>query len=68
MSDLPVLNYAKYAQGIVTERLKFANDLVESFKKYGFVKIVNHGISDEQVQQIFEWVGLYDPINDTRND
>ena len=67
MSDLPIFDYAKYDKGIVTERLEFANDLVESFKKYGFVKIVNHGITDEHVQRIFEWVGMYDPIGDKTN-
>lgn len=56
MSDLSLLNFAKYSHGTVTERLDFAHDLVFSFKKYGFVRIYNHGIPDEQVERLFELV------------
>ena len=53
---LPVLDAAMFLAGTDGERQKFAKDLCESFTKHGFVKIANHGFSDDLVAHVFEWV------------
>ena len=56
MYTVAVLDYAKYVHGSVIERLDFAQHLINSLEKYGFVKLKNHGIPEEQVQQLFQMV------------
>ena len=34
----------------------FLKDFVNSFQRYGFVRLKNHGVSSDQVQQVFTWV------------
>ncbi|MCJ1434192.1 hypothetical protein MMC27_003559 [Xylographa pallens] len=36
-------------------RQKFLKDLVKSFQDYGFVRLTNHGVPVDQVQQLFTW-------------
>jgi len=54
--DLPTLNFAKWSNGDASQRLEFANSLADSFKKHGFVKIINHGVPDEHIRELFGWV------------
>lgn len=30
--------------------------LTESLKAHGFAKVVNHGLSEDHIQQLFQWV------------
>ena len=55
--SLPVLDASLFLSGSEIERREAAEDLCDSFTKHGFVKITNHGFSDELVAQVFEWVG-----------
>jgi isopenicillin N synthase-like dioxygenase len=52
---LPVLDAMQFLHGSIPQRNEFANSLLNSCKKYGFVKIVNHGISDAVVSELFAW-------------
>ena len=53
---LPTLDSLRFRQGTLSERRSFANELLQSCSQYGFVKIINHGIPDEKVSELFEWV------------
>jgi hypothetical protein len=54
--DLPTLDFSHFLTGNPTQQIRLANDLVASFKKHGFVKLINHGISEERIQELFSWV------------
>ena len=48
--DLPTLDFSQFLYGSEQTRFAFAVALVDSFKCYGFVKLVNHGIAEETVR------------------
>jgi isopenicillin N synthase-like dioxygenase len=53
---IPTLDWAEYRSGDKTKRVKISKSLADSFKRYGFVKLVNHGFSDEYTQELFNEV------------
>lgn len=57
-ASLPIFDFAKFLNGQNVERKKIAIQLVEAFKTYGFVYLINHGISDEKTQGLFDWVRI----------
>jgi len=54
--DLPTLDFSRFEDGSESERTELANVLVDSFEKHGFVKLVNHGVPDEVIYDLFAWV------------
>ena len=55
--SLPVLDVLKYTQGNAQLQEQFGQDLLKSFQKYGFVKLVNHGFDQGYIDQLMDWVG-----------
>ncbi|MCJ1231405.1 hypothetical protein MMC12_008082 [Toensbergia leucococca] len=53
--DLPTLDLSLFTGGNASQRMQLASDLLNSLSRHGFVKLVNHGISDLVVAQLFEW-------------
>jgi len=53
---IPVLDASLFTQGTEAQKLHFANDLMAGFKRYGFVKLINHEIPEETVAEVFDWV------------
>jgi len=56
--ELPPLDLSKFLLGNELERVEFSRALIESLKKQGFVRLVNHGFPDGFIQEIFSWVSL----------
>ena len=54
--SLPILDLSSFAQGGIADRQKFAFGLLDGLSQHGFVKLVGHGIPDNVIKQIFEWV------------
>jgi isopenicillin N synthase-like dioxygenase len=54
--SLPRLDFSLFIAGDETERQKLALDLFASLAQHGFVRLVNHGITDTEVNRLFEWV------------
>ena len=54
--ELPVLDLSILQQGTSQEQAAFCDALLDSCSKYGFVKLVNHGISEEYVSKVFDLV------------
>ena len=54
--DLPTLDFAKWTHGDATDRSQFSKDLAKSLIDHGFVKMINHGMSEEEIGEIFDWV------------
>lgn len=53
---LPTLDLSRFTRGNDQERQQLAKDLCASLLQHGFVKLVNHGVPDEAVLKLFEWV------------
>jgi isopenicillin N synthase-like dioxygenase len=49
------LDFARF-YGSDEEQQTFAQELLEGFSESGFVKIVNHGVSLEDLAHLFAWV------------
>jgi isopenicillin N synthase-like dioxygenase len=58
---LPTLDLSRFTGGSTLERHQLASDLLASLSQHGFVKLVNHGISDKAVAKLFDWVCLKTP-------
>ena len=54
--NLPTLDFSSFHHGPEKERLELANALVNSFRQHGFVKLINHGIPEEIVQDYLSGV------------
>ncbi|RYP33162.1 hypothetical protein DL767_004866 [Monosporascus sp. MG133] len=52
---LRTLDFAKFLNGSESERRELARDLTDSFKQHGFAKLINHGIEDQQIADLFKW-------------
>jgi isopenicillin N synthase-like dioxygenase len=53
------LDYEKFHSGTEAERREFAQTLLDGFKRVGFVKLVNHGFSSEEIEDIYQWVRVH---------
>lgn len=56
---IPTLDASDFLAGSESQRNRFASDLVDSFVRTGFVKIVNHGIPEEMIDDLFKWVSFF---------
>lgn len=45
-----------FTAGTDEQRRTFAAELLDDYQRCGFAKIVNHGITEDEVRQLFEWV------------
>ena len=55
---LPTLDLSHFTDGNATDRKSFESELLSSLSEHGFVKLVNHGITDEVACELFEWVNI----------
>lgn len=55
---ISTLDISLFTKANSEERKKFTEELLASLTRYGFVKFVNHGISDQSVKEIFHWVAM----------
>jgi hypothetical protein len=53
---LPLVDFGLFLHGSQEERQFAARQLVDSFLNHGFVRLKNHGVSPELVQDIWKWV------------
>ncbi|KAL4754400.1 hypothetical protein BDW72DRAFT_190261 [Aspergillus terricola var. indicus] len=53
--DIPTLNFRDFTSGTQSQKDTFCSDLYTSLSTLGFVKIRNHTISDEILDQVFDW-------------
>lgn len=52
---VPTLDFSQFTQGSPEERQRFADDLLSSFERTGFAKMINHPFSSDQLQELFSW-------------
>ena len=56
---IAVINLSLLAESSPENRKKLVHMLLQSFATYGFVKVVGHGISDNTLEQLFDWVSQF---------
>ena len=52
------LDFGKFLHGNEREQKELCRKLVDAFRNEGFVKLRNHGVSNERVSGVFEWVSV----------
>jgi len=52
---LPVIDFAGFGDGTSSEALKIGNKLIEACRDVGFAYLINTGISQAQVDEMFAW-------------
>lgn len=55
---LASLDLSHFINGSHETREAFASNLRKELSRHGFVKVVGHGISDENIEKVFKWVSL----------
>jgi len=56
MSQIPIIDFSKWTGASTSEeRLTVARKLSEACHNFGFVFIINHGISPELLEEAFGW-------------
>ena len=50
------LDLSLFTHGNGSERHRLASDLLKTLSQHGFVVLINHGVSDSTVEELFEWV------------
>jgi isopenicillin N synthase-like dioxygenase len=58
--ELPALDLSHFLQD--GTRQDFAEQLRNSLAQHGFVKIINHGIGESSINQLFDKVSLEFPL------
>lgn len=53
---LHVVDFAGFTKGSDWKRKEIGTKLIDSFKEYGFVKLINHEIPESLVKDLSEWV------------
>jgi isopenicillin N synthase-like dioxygenase len=53
---LPTLDFGKYLHGTQEEKFELGVALIQGFKDFGFVKLLNHGIPEETVKDFLDLV------------
>jgi non-haem dioxygenase in morphine synthesis N-terminal len=54
--DLPLVDFGQFNDGTPEQREHAAKGVVYSFLKHGFVRLKNHGVSKDFVEEIWKWV------------
>ena len=54
--SLPVVDFSLFTSDSEKQRSLSAENLVENLKQYGFVRLSNHGLSSDTVNNLFAFV------------
>lgn len=54
--NIPVVNLADFGSGDPQLKQKFVNDLGKAYEEVGFVAVKNHGIPDELIAHLYQYV------------
>jgi isopenicillin N synthase-like dioxygenase len=50
---LPTLNFSLFTKGTDAQREQLGSAISESFRKHGFVKLINHGVPQDMLDKLF---------------
>ncbi|KAI9058367.1 thymine dioxygenase [Trametes sanguinea] len=52
---ISVLDFGAFLNGSESAKTELAQAMLDSFKRMGFVYLVNHGIPEEKIRSMFQW-------------
>ncbi|KAH3662178.1 hypothetical protein OGAPHI_005426 [Ogataea philodendri] len=52
---VPLIDFAKFDDGSVEERRRIGKQVVDAMTHVGFLYIINHGISQQDQERMFQW-------------
>ena len=52
----PILSLKSFSEGDERQRVAFSVELIDNLRRDGFCKIIEHGLSDEKVAEMFDRV------------
>lgn len=57
-TEIPLIDFAPFLnnQSDQSSKIQTSNEILEAFKKYGFIYLYNIPISSEKVEKALEWV------------
>ncbi|KAI0335895.1 thymine dioxygenase [Cubamyces sp. BRFM 1775] len=55
IDGIAVLDFSAFTNGSEVTKQEVATAMLDSFKKTGFVYLINHGIPKEKIDHMFEW-------------
>lgn len=55
---VPVVDFSRFLHGSDVDKVSIARQIDEAFCNIGFVYLQNHGISQQKLNECFEWVRL----------
>ncbi|KAF3762708.1 Clavaminate synthase-like protein [Cryphonectria parasitica EP155] len=55
MASLPIIDFSHWLNGSVEDKKRVAHDLAGACRRVGFVYIINHGVSEDLLQEAFSW-------------
>lgn len=53
---LPPLDLSLFLSGTPEQKKQFADDFCNCLKRHGFAKLINHGLTDDNVDGLYHWV------------
>ena len=56
--ELPLLDAQLFLSGTPSERRDFAIRFRDSLYEHGFARVINHGIDESMVDELFDWVRI----------
>lgn len=56
---IPVVDLAEFLSGDPARKLKFVNELGKAYEEVGFVAVKNHGISDDLIADMYQYVQAF---------
>ena len=63
MADVPTLDLAVLSDEANPQHTMELGRLTDALSEHGFVKLINHGLAEADVQRMFEWVSRASPLN-----
>ncbi len=53
---IPQLDFSAFTNGTAIQREQFCSELVAGLSQLGFIKLINHGLSKDEIVEVFSWV------------
>jgi isopenicillin N synthase-like dioxygenase len=54
--DISTIDFANFERGDTEQRKAIGTAITDAFQRQGFLRLINHGISRQTVEELFEWV------------
>ncbi|KAI8904839.1 hypothetical protein EDD86DRAFT_212912 [Gorgonomyces haynaldii] len=68
LSQIPIIDFAKYLRGNPIERLQVSKSVVEAFRDVGFIYLKNHSIPQATVDSVFQHSKTFFQLDQAKKD